>query len=347
MKILVSALEKSSNLHLKELTKYLKGCELVGIFDKELGTPLADLQSLAVMGFVEAVKKLPLFFELKREMVSLAKNCDTVLLMDSSGFNLPLAKSIKKLYPKKRIVYYILPQAWAWRRGRIKDLTKYCDRLCSILPFEKKFYPPNAPIEYVGNPLMEEIERFKNKPAKSGKIAFLPGSRPGEIKRLIKIFKETREKIDKEALLVVPPHFSEEDIKNIYGEIDSFTLRRDATQALYESEFAFVCSGTATLESSLIGTPLALAYVASPVDYFVAKSLIDLRYVGLANIIYEDALNQTIHPEFIQNEVSSKNLIEAFNESDPDEFIQKSKKLRGLLKGGCSPRVAQIVKGEE
>lgn len=94
MKILVSALETSSNIHLKELKKYLsKSVEFQGVFDKDLGEPLYDLSHLAIMGFVDALKKINFFFKLRDEMVELAKNCDKVLLMDSSGFNLPLQKN--------------------------------------------------------------------------------------------------------------------------------------------------------------------------------------------------------------------------------------------------------------
>ena len=106
MKVLVSAMETSSNIHLKELKKYLDdGIEFVGVFDKELGNPLYDLSSLAIMGFVDALKKLRFFFRLRDELVELAKDCDKVLLLDSSGFNLPLAKKLRETYPNKEIIY--------------------------------------------------------------------------------------------------------------------------------------------------------------------------------------------------------------------------------------------------
>ncbi len=102
MKLLVSAMETSSNIHLKELKKHLSDdIEFVGVFDKELGKPLYDLTTLAIMGIVDALKKLRFFFKLRDELVLAAKDCDKVLLMDSSGFNLPLAKKLKATYPKK------------------------------------------------------------------------------------------------------------------------------------------------------------------------------------------------------------------------------------------------------
>lgn len=117
MRLLVCAMETSSNIHLKELKKYLNDdIELVGVYDKELGNPMYDLTKLAIMGFIDAIKKLKFFFQLRDELVVAAKDCDKVLLMDSSGFNLPLARKIKETYPNKEIIYYILPQAWAWKK---------------------------------------------------------------------------------------------------------------------------------------------------------------------------------------------------------------------------------------
>jgi lipid-A-disaccharide synthase len=158
MKILVSALEHSANVHLKSLKQELSDdVEFIGIFDKDLGEPIVDLKSLAIMGFVDALKKLRYFFKLADEMLELSKDVDKVLLIDSSGFNLPLAKKIKKKYPNKEIIYYILPQAWAWKKKRIPVLAKTIDKLASILPFEPSYYPKNAPIEYVGHPLLDQI----------------------------------------------------------------------------------------------------------------------------------------------------------------------------------------------
>ncbi len=343
MKILVSAIERSANIHLKEILKHLDA-QIIGIFDKSLGEPIIDLQSLSIMGFIDALKKLPLFFKLKEEMVSLAKDADKVLLIDSSGFNLPLAKKIKQKYPNTQIIYYILPQAWAWRRGRIKELEKYIDRLCSILPFEKDYYSKNASIEYVGHPLLDEIKEFKKDLTKSNRVAFLPGSRKGEIKKLMPIFKEVRKKIDKKAVVVIPEYFSKKDIEEIYGELLDFEISHNTHETLFKSEFAFICSGTATLESALIGTPFILAYIAKTIDYFIAKNLVNLKYVGLANIFMDRFLNETIHPEFIQNEVSSKNLIKAYKNYNKEDFFKKSLLLRDYLKHGSSKRVAEILK---
>ncbi len=164
MKILVSALEHSANVHLKSLKENLSDeIEFIGIFNKELGEPIIDLRNLAIMGIVDALKKLRFFLKLNAQMVDLADKADKVLLIDSSGFNLPLAKKIKKRYPNKEIIYYILPQAWAWKKKRIPVLAQTVNKLCSILPFEPSYYPANAPITYVGHPLLDQIKNFKQR----------------------------------------------------------------------------------------------------------------------------------------------------------------------------------------
>jgi lipid-A-disaccharide synthase len=344
MKILVCALESSSNLHLKELLKYLpSNIELVGIFDKSLGIPNYDISDLAVMGFVDIIKKLPFFFRLNNEMVNLAKDVDKVLLMDNSGFNLPLAKKIKKRYPRKEIIYYILPQAWAWKKKRIPIIEKNCDTLLSILPFEKDYYSKNANIVYVGHPLLDEIITFKQTVLNNGKIAFMPGSRKGEITKLMPIYRKLIEKIDKEPILIIPSHFTDDYINQAYGDISAFTISKNTHKILIEVDFAFICSGTATLESAIIGTPFVLNYIAKPLDYFIAKKLVKIKYIGLANIFFEKMGKSAIHKEFIQEEVTVKNLFESYQNTDKTTFLENSKILRRYLKNGSSYNVSEIL----
>lgn len=348
MKLLVSALEHSANVHLKALKDELSDdVEFIGIFDGSLGDPVIDLRALAIMGFVDALKKLRFFFKLADRMVELAAQTDKVLLMDSSGFNLPLAKKIKKRYPDKEIVYYILPQAWAWKQKRIPVLERTVDRLASILPFEKAYYSPNAPIEYVGHPLLDEISRFKEEEAPTiGRVAFMPGSRKSEIRRLMPLFREVRARLDAEAVLVVPRHFAKEELNDLYGNLSTFIVAHDAHTALFESDFAFICSGTATLEASLIGTPFVLAYVAKPLDYMIAKALVKLEYIGLANIMFSRFAGRPLHPELIQGAVTAEALYEAMQSLDRAAFIEDAKALRGYLGHGSSERVAHIIEGK-
>lgn len=346
MKILVSAMETSSNVHLKELKKYLPSqIEFVGVFDKELGNPLYDLSSLAIMGFVDALKKLRFFFKLRDELVNLAKDCDKVLLLDSSGFNLPLAKKLRQTYPNKEIIYYILPQAWAWKKGRVKILEENCSKLCSILPFESELYSNKEKISYVGHPLLDEIKEFKTELSNSNKIVFMPGSRKTEITNLMPIFKELIKRIpNKEYILVIPSKFDDEYIKKTYGNHEEFTISRNAHEALKEAEYAFICSGTATLEAALIGTPFTLSYIAKKLDFFIGKTFVKLNFVGLANIFFEKMGKEQLHSEFLQNEVTVNNLLTDYQTMDKVRFFENSKLLREYLKQGSSANVAEIIK---
>ncbi|MBW6488778.1 lipid-A-disaccharide synthase [Sulfurimonas sp.] len=349
MKILVSALEHSANVHLKSLKNELsETTEFIGIFDKELGESIIDLRSLAIMGFVDAIKKLRFFLKLNNDMLRLAHDADKVLLIDSSGFNLPLAKKIKKKYPDKEIIYYILPQAWAWKKKRIPVLEKTIDHLASILPFEKEYYSKDAPIEYVGHPLLDQITEFKeNLEDEIKNIVFMPGSRKGEISKLMPIFREVQKELEVQATIIVPKHFSKEDIKEVYGSLSGFKTAHDAHKTLLEADFAFICSGTATLEASLIGIPFVLTYIAKPLDYFIASKLVKLEYIGLANIMFNKFKNRALHPEFIQKDVTSKNLLKAYKEYDRSRFLSDSKALREYLVHGSSKRVAAIIEDRD
>lgn len=346
MKLLVSALEHSANVHLASLKKELgEDVEFIGIFDKNLGDPIIDLQSLAIMGIVDAIKKLRFFFKLAAQMVELSKDADKVLLIDSSGFHLPLAKKIKKRYPNKEIIYYILPQAWAWKKKRIPVLARTIDKLASILPFEPSYYPKEANIEYVGHPLLDQITVFKDKLNDSvSSIAYLPGSRKSEIRRLMPIFGELISQTKIAATIVIPKHFSQQEVKELYGDLSGINISHDTHKTLYEVDFAFICSGTATLEASLIGTPFILAYKAKALDYFIGSRLVKLDHVGLGNILLGKYKNISLHPEFLQDQVTVENLLESFQNYDREDFLLKSKFLREYLQHGSSKRVAQLIK---
>ena len=344
MKILVCALETSSNIHLKALKQELnEDIELIGIYDKKLGDPNYDISDMAVMGFIDAFRKLPFFLKLNNQMVELASQADKVLLMDSSGFNLPLAKKIKKKYPSKEIIYYILPQAWAWKKGRIPKIEKYCDILCSILPFEKDYYNKKEKIHYVGHPLLDEISHFKESVSHNNKVAFMPGSRRGEITKLMPIYKEIIKQIKEEPILIIPPHFSDEYIANTYGDISQFTISKETHKTLQEVDFAFICSGTATLEASLVGTPFVLNYIAKKLDYFIGNNLVKINFIGLANIFFEKMGKGPIHKEYVQEQVTVENLLNEYHTLDREKFLENSKILRAYLQHGSSKNVATFI----
>ena len=354
MKLLVSALEPSSNLHLKEVLKHTQNIELLGIFDENMtqnmihGTPLYDISEMAIMGVADAIKKLPWFFKVADEMVKLAKDADKILLMDSSGFNLPLAKKLKEKYPDKEILYYILPQIWASRPKRAIKLEKYCDTLLGILPFEVDYYTQGK-AQYVGHPLLDEIDVHRVESETKNVITFMPGSRKSEITRLMPIFLELRRKLGNNIhpILVIPPSFSRNKIAHLYKGNREFEIVRNTHEALKRSEFAFICSGTATLEAALIGTPFTLAYIAKKIDFFIGTKLLGITQVGLANIILTKSNGTSLHKEILQEEVTVDNLLAEYYNTNQEafkaSFLKKAKELKTYLGHGSSQNVANII----
>ncbi|MEA3228822.1 MAG: lipid-A-disaccharide synthase, partial [Campylobacterota bacterium] len=244
----------------------------------------------------------------------------------------------------KEIIYYILPQAWAWKKKRIPVLEKTVDKLCSILPFEKDYYSKNAPISYVGHPLLDQIKEFKTELKNEVKsVVFMPGSRKGEISKLMPIFHQVRERLDIDATIIIPDYFTQNEIDTLYGDLSKFERKTDAHKTLYEADFAFICSGTATLEASLIGIPFILSYIAKPLDYFIATKFVKIEYIGVANIMFNKIDGSTIHPEFIQEDVTVENLLQSYNNYNRTDFLEKSQLLRKYLQNGSSKNVASLI----
>lgn len=390
MKYLISCLEPSANLHFKEVLAHLKrldpACEICGICDEKLGSPIYKSSEFSAMGFIEI---LPLILKAKRaiaQMTRLAAECDRVLLIDSPAFNLPLARAIKESGARAEISYYILPQVWAWKPHRAEKLKAFCDNLLSIWPFEAKFFSADcegdkgavsqeaeskdsalqetkdkdaAPKEdaahlseqrdksakysFVGHPLLDEIKFQKTSYEKQGKIAFMPGSRRAEISRLMPIVRALAPKFENsERTLIIPPHLMDQR-DEIYGPLDGFSIANDTPATLKDCDFAFICSGTATLEAALIGTPFVLCYKARAFDVWLARKLVKLKHVGLANIIFDFLGEESLHEELLQSEVSAQNLLAAYERCDAAKFKLASQKLRDYLKFGSSENVAKIL----
>lgn len=338
-KILISALEPSANLHLSEILKNQE-FKICGIFDKNLDkNAIYDSKEFSAMGFFQV---LPLILKAKRaldEMVELSFDCKKALLIDSPDFNILLAKKLKRANPGIKIIYYILPQVWAWREARARVVDKNCDYLASIWPFEQTYFK-NA--TYVGNPLLDEIKEDSS--IKKEYISFLPGSRKNEIKSLMPTFKEVAKKIgDKKKYLVVAKNFK--DDLEIFGDISEFELIFDTYKALNSSHFAFICSGTATMEAALLGTPFVLCYKTSKIDYLIAKSVINLKHIGLANIIFDFLGEDELNKELIQSEVNVKNLLKAYENIDRTKFKMASKRLKEYLKFGSAKNLINLLKG--
>ena len=340
MNLLVSALEPSANLHLEPILEKLTEFKLSGIYDEKFGTPLYKSSEFSVMGIMDVLPKILKAKEAIKEMVFLSASVDTVLLIDSPAFNIPLAKAIKEKYPEKKIVYYILPKVWAWKKGRVKKVEAYCDVLASIFPFEDQFYNKSI---YVGNPLLDEITTFKDPEKTYDSVAFLPGSRKGEIKKLMPIFRELSKKVDKKKTLIIPSFFKGKNLEDIYGDTDGFEISFDMQNTLSQSDFAFVCSGTATLEAAIIGTPFVLTYKAKAIDYFIGSRFVKLSHVGLANIIMDFAGKEEVHQEFLQEKVTVDNLLHAYHNFDKEGFNTNAKALKNILKHGSVNKIISLL----
>jgi len=347
MKVMVSALERSANLHLRDVLKHMDQYELLGIFDPESSheTPLYRSSEFGILGIVDALKIYRKAKRAVQEMAALAlhSGVETVLLIDSPAFNIPLAETLRKEGFKGRIIYYILPQVWAWKKGRIKRVEAVCDRLAAILPFEAEYWNK---AEYVGNPLMDQITDFKEiYRDEDRRFLFMPGSRRSEIRVLMPVFEEVAAVLEGEKWIVIPPHFNRDEIRDLYGNLEGFTIMHNTHDAMRESDFGFICSGTATLEASVIGLPMVLAYKAKKFDYFIGKLMIKLPYVGLANLIRWFAKEDQMHTELLQEEVNSKRLLEIYHTMDRTKFRADAVQLRDRLKlKGASLRVAEMLK---
>lgn len=342
MKLLVSALEPSANLHLEPILNALEQCEIYGIFDERFGKPLMPSRAFSIMGFLDALPKIRKAKKAIKIMARMSFFVDKVLLIDSPAFNLPLAKAIKTINPNVEIIYYILPKVWAWKPKRVAAMEKYCTVLASIFPFEQQFYTKAT---YVGNPLLDEIPLFKLRYEETGIVSFFPGSRKSEIRSLFPIYKELALKIEgKEKWLVIPAHYDYREIAEIYGDIHDFKICRNTYEALERSEFAFVCSGTATLEAALVGVPFVLAYKAKALDYWIAKQFVKLKHVGLANIIFDFENKEPLHDELLQEEVYAQRLFEAYESVDREAFFSRITELRKILGHGSQEAMISIMK---
>ena len=321
----------------------------------KINKPLYSSHEFSAMGFVEV---LPLIFKAKRaikELTSLAlqrqnaqKPFDAVLCIDSPAFNLPFAKALNAAGVRAKKIYYILPQVWAWKKGRIPIIEANFDELASILPFDGQFFSKST---FVGHPLLDELKEFKDesdfetilsKEESKKTLSFLPGSRRSEIKRLMPVFRELALNFKGEKILCVPP-FNLARLDELYGDTKGFKVVTNTPQALKKSDFAFICSGTATLEAALIGTPFILAYKAKAIDVFIARLFVRLKHIGLANIMCDFAGKTELNPEFLQNEVSAKNLFEAYRKFDFKEFFDKVSFLKNYLRFGSAKNVAKML----
>ncbi len=321
MKYYLIAGEASGDLHGSNLVRQLRQqdqqadirCWGGDLMEQAGATVVKHYKDLAFMGFVEVVMNLRTIFknlDLCKKDIEAWKP-DVLVLIDYPGFNLRIAEWAKQQGLK--VVYYISPQVWAWKEGRVKKIRETVDKMLVILPFEKDFYKKwNFEVEYVGHPLIEAVKAAKEAPALppfSGKpiIALLPGSRKQEVeKKLPVMLSMARYFPEYQFIMAQAPSLDDSFINGFTGAYPNVSVVKGQTYPLLlQATAALVTSGTATLETALFGVPEVVCYKGSSVSYFFAKRLIKVKYISLVNLI----MDKPVVKELIQDELTEENLL--------------------------------------
>ena len=326
---------------------------------------VVNADHLAIVGLPEIARALPMFWNtfqiLKRSAIE--RKPDAVVLIDFPDFNLKLAKSLKKHGLK--IVYYISPQLWAWRKYRVKTVADSVDLMLTILPFEKDWYQQQgvSHVEYVGNPLAKDVHSELTKEEFCAKhnldfnkpiISLLAGSRHKEIVRILPPLLETAalmERQERDLQFVVPlaptRRLAEIETAKSIAESSPKNLtivRNETREAVFASDVAAVTSGTATLETAILNTPMAIVYKSSAFNYKLLRPLITVEHFGLINLIAQERLAK----ELIQDDFTPETLsAELFRLLEP----ATNRKMRVRLKevadslghGGAAKRAAAAI----
>lgn len=369
-RIMIIAGEASGDMHGAKLTRSLKkqipNLKIFGIGGKAMGSEgvdiLVDAEQLSVVGITEVLSKLPVIrMAIKAARLGLKRlKPDLLILIDFPDFNLHMASIAKKL--GIRVLYYISPQIWAWRQGRVHKIRRIIDHMAVILPFEEKFYQDhNVPATFVGHPLLDDPNlklTEKNQPIQSTTplVGLLPGSRDKEVSSLLPMMLGAAKQMmsqNRNIKFIVSRAHSIEDglieaIVQQHGQ--GLDLEIDASQiekGLFQNvQLVIAASGTVTLQAAIYGVPMLIVYKVSPLSFRLGKLLIKVNYIGLVNLIY----GRRIVPELIQEAASPESVSKLALEmlSDPD-LLKNIKtdllKVRAMLgNSGASERVARIAR---
>ena len=323
MKYYIIAGEASGDLHASNLMKELKEMDAQAEFrglggDRMKGEGAAlikHIRELAFMGFTEVIMNLRTILrniaECKDDIEKWKP--DVVILVDYPGFNLRIAKHAHEIGLK--VFYYISPQVWAWKKGRVKQIRQHVDEMYCILPFEKDFYRQwSYKVNYVGHPLLDVIgdDHLPSIPDEISRIdkkiiAVLPGSRKQEITRMLPVMLEAGERLGPDYHMVVAkaPAQPDELYEEFVSGSENVTLVRDQTYPLLSVAWsAMVTSGTATLEAGLFRVPQVVCYKGGNVSYQIARRLVNIDFISLVNLIME----KEVVKELIQQEMNAESL---------------------------------------
>jgi lipid-A-disaccharide synthase len=309
---------------IKEIKKLSPSIEITGIGGKKMQEAglriIFPAEKIGITGFFEVISKIGL---LKNVFDSCIKHLDeyrpdALVLVDYPGFNLRIAKQAKKR--NIPVIYFISPQVWAWGSERIESIKKYVDRMMVVFGFEEEIYKKhNVPVKFVGHPLLDIVKpqldrncfrKTHNISENVSLIALLPGSRNNEVQRLLPVFilsaEIIRQEIKDAMFIIAKSPFLIENIYKTYLQKSKLPilLNNSTYNILNGSDVAIVCSGTATLETAIIGTPMVVAYKTSLLSFLLAKRLVKIKNMALVNVI----AGKRIVPEYVQKKASAENI---------------------------------------
>ena len=369
--IMISAGEASGDLHAANLVKALHkiddSIQVKGMGGDKLRDAGADViidcTDIAVVGIVEVLAK---YRTIKQALNKLAdeirkKPPDLLILVDYQEFNFRLAKTAKECGVK--VLFYISPQVWAWRPHRVHKIGQLIDMMAVLFPFEEKFYQnANVPVTFVGHPLVDETKPDKtldesltayNLDNSKPIVGLFPGSRKGEIKRVLPILLKSAALLknkhpDIQYILPVASTLKKTDIEPyLYGfeSLNIHVVKDRSYNIMQVCNAIMTASGTATLEIALMGIPSAIVYRIAPLSYFILKRMVTIDNIGLVNIVAE----KDVVREFIQHEAKPQQIANEIDRllTDKDyrnNMIAELNKVREKLgKNGGSLNVAQLA----
>lgn len=287
-----------------------------------------------------------------------------LVLIDYPEFNIRLAKVAKKKGIK--VLYYVSPQVWAWRKGRVKTIAEVSDRIAVILPFEEEIYKgTGVQCEFVGHPVLEEIESMTEDRAGLRKnsgintdspvIALLPGSRPHELKSLLPVmidvvrnFKAEFPDYNCRFIMPVAPNVDIEKYQTYISRLRDEGVaveKENAVKALSMADMAVIASGTATLQAAFLETPMVVIYKLSLFSYFIGRLIVDVKYISLINLIS----GREVVRELLQSQADAKNIMRELkeimlNKNYREQMITRFRTAREMFKGKQpSMRVAEMI----
>lgn len=343
-RILVIAGDPSGDRHAAEMVRRLRTLapesEIAAVGGPALADAgaklIANLVGEAVTGFSEVIAHLPHVLKYYVTALTAARRADLVVFVDYPGFNLALAKDIRRMNPRPRMLWYIAPQVWAWNKGRAAVMGRILDRIAVVFPFEEKLFP-NA--EYVGHPLLdlpnpEPIPEFKG----SKVVALLPGSRRNEIARHIGVMIEAARKLSARGFRPVIS-MATPDFLPRFERAECELYSGNPRALLASADRAIVKSGTSTLETALLGKPLVAIYRLSWISYVLGRMLVDVEHIAMPNIL----LGDKIVPELIQQQATADRIVERLLELDAAAMREAFGRLRVILQNrGSAQRTAEL-----